>query len=119
MNTTAQQSLMVRGPAMPQPSIAITQESAKEISKQLPDTAPGPYYVSVMKDGGDYRLLSGPYDNHADALIQVDPARAVAEKLDVKATWYYFGTVRMAEDFKGDGILQKMGYSLDCKKVPS
>lgn len=95
------------------------QQSPDVRGKQIPDTAPGPYYVSVMKDGGDYRLLSGPYDNHADALMQVDAARAVAEKLDVKATWYYFGTARMTEDFKGDGILQKMGYSLDCKKVVS
>ncbi len=115
MNRIAQQSVTVRGPELS--TAAITQETAEQIADQMPDTKPGPYYVSVMKDGGDTRLLSGPYPTHAEALMKVDAAKNIAQSIDPKSIWYYFGTVRMAEDFKGDAILQKLGYSLDCKKV--
>lgn len=78
---------------------------------QAPDTAPGAYYVSVMRDRGDYRLLAGPFiDDHAAALAKVDQVRGIAEDLDPKACWYSFGTCRL--DINPDkappaGILNK------------
>ena len=86
---------------------------------QIPDNAPGPYYISVTRDGTttDARLVSGPYDQHADALALVDKARRVCETMDVKAVWYAFGTVRMRPDYNVPGILQKQGYSLDIEKA--
>lgn len=60
------------------------------------DSKPGLYYVSVVNGVGDYRLLAGPFVNdHAAALGWVDRARCEAEKIDPKAVWYSFGTVRL------------------------
>lgn len=62
---------------------------------QVPDTQPGFYYVSVRKDNGDTRLLSGPYvNNHAAALADVDTYKAKAIAADPKAHWYAYGTMR-------------------------
>ena len=82
---------------------------------QVPDTAPGPYYVSVIRDGSpsDARLVSGPYPTHKEALDLVDRARRLCERLDPKACFYAFGTVRMKDTFDTIGILQKYGYGLD------
>ena len=35
---------------------------------EVPDTAPGPYYVSCLDDFDRLFLVSGPYDKHADAI---------------------------------------------------
>jgi hypothetical protein len=61
---------------------------------QLPDTKPGPYFVSVA-DAGRVALLAGPYDTHAEALAKVDHAQTLAEERDSRAVFYGFGTVRM------------------------
>lgn len=76
---------------------------------QEPDTRPGPYYVSVRRDDGDFRLLSGPYLLHASALAAVAEARTIATDLDSRAVWYSFGTVRMKPEFSEPGILNRLG----------
>lgn len=75
---------------------------------QQPDTKPGFYYVSVVRDRGDYRLLRGPFENdHAGALAAVREATNKAIELDPKAHWYSFGTCRLDEN-AGPGILDKL-----------
>lgn len=78
---------------------------------QNPDTKPGDYYVSVVNDRGDTRLLSGPYrDNHAAAVADVDKAKHIAQDIDPKAVWYAYGTVRVDHDVAGPGVLNKHGF---------
>lgn len=64
---------------------------------QLPDTKPGHYYVSAIKDGhqGLYALLLGPFSQHQQALDQVDAVNTMACKLDPRAHWYSYGTCRL------------------------
>lgn len=73
------------------------------------DTAPGPYYVSVVRDAAkgavDCRLLAGPFATHAEALAKVERCREVACDIDPRAHWYGFGTVRMAPDYDKPGAL--------------
>lgn len=77
---------------------------------QIPDTAPGPYYVSVVRESGDYRLLAGPYDSHQAALDNVEKARAIAEKVDRRAVWYAYGTCRITDgSYSGPGLLNVRG----------
>ena len=84
---------------------------------QVPDTQPGPYYISVMKNSGDCRALSGPYEKHADALALVDKARRISEQMDDRAIWYAFGTLRIKDTSCTDpGILQKVGYNLALER---
>lgn len=64
---------------------------------QIPDPRPGAYYVSA-RDAKRYALLLGPFDNHADALAQVDAAKRKAYELDPRASFYAFGTLRLADD---------------------
>jgi hypothetical protein len=61
---------------------------------QTPDTKPGPYYVSAT-DAGKFHLMAGPYNQHADALADVDRARNIACKHDGRAHFMAWGTVRM------------------------
>jgi hypothetical protein len=76
-------------------------------SSSSPDTRPGFYYVSVVRDGGDYRLLRGPFENdHVSALAAVDASREEAIALDPRAFWYAYGTVRTDVDC-GPGILDR------------
>jgi hypothetical protein len=86
---------------------------------QLADTAPGPYYISVIRESGfkDARLVSGPYSTHQEALDLVDKARRIAEQHDSRAAWYAFGTLRMKDAFAEPGILQKWGYDLNLKRT--
>lgn len=73
---------------------------------QEPDPRPGAYYVSVVRDGArlDYRLLLGPFAEHARALAAVDAVRLEADRLDPRAVWYAFGTCRV-EGGAGPGSL--------------
>ena len=50
------------------------------------------YYVSVVRDGGAYRLLAGPFDDHQAALNMVDQTTRLAHDLDRQSIWYGFGT---------------------------
>ena len=93
-----------------------TQAIIVPLDAQTPDTAPGPYYISVMKDGGDWRAVSGPYDKHADALGLVDKARRICEQMDYRSVWYAFGTVRIRAPATEPGILQKQGYNLALER---
>lgn len=79
--------------------------------KQAPDTAPGPYYVSVIRPEkpSDPRLLAGPYALHAAALADVAKATDIATDLDPKASFYAFGTIRMRSGYDTPGILNKLG----------
>ena len=77
---------------------------------QTPDTKPGDYYVTMVRDDGDrgrrVAWLAGPFrDDHAGALAMVDQARAIAEEVDPRAFWDAFGTSRV-DHFRGPtGVL--------------
>lgn len=76
---------------------------------QQADTKPGPYYVSVRRDDGQYRLLSGPFPKHEEALAKVDAAMRIAMDLDPRACWYLFGTCRIEDPaFAEPGILNDL-----------
>ena len=76
---------------------------------QQPDNAAGNYYVSVRRHDGLTRLLRGPFRNdHSAALAAVSDASSQAERLDPKAVWHIYGTVRMAETYAEPGILDRL-----------
>lgn len=86
----------------------------------IPDTKPGPYYVSAIRDasGDPWYPVSGPYKTHKAALAQVEPARVLCEKLDARALWMSFGTVRTGPGgYDEPGSLQRAGYDLKLRKV--
>lgn len=77
---------------------------------QKPDTKKGFYYVSVRKDDGAARLLSGPYvDDHAAAIADVDKYQQMACAADPKAHWYAYGTMRSDTLIAGKCIFNNMG----------
>lgn len=82
---------------------------------QIPDTQPGPYYVSVI-DGSRYALISGPYDTHAEALALVEKAKSIATSLDPRSCFAAFGTARTKDGYNHPGVLQRWGYSLQLEK---
>lgn len=61
--------------------------------EQVPDTKPGPYYVSAI-DAGRVFLLAGPYPLHATALALVNRVRDIACDNSPKGIWMNYGTVR-------------------------
>lgn len=75
---------------------------------QTIDIAPGPYYVSAV-DGNRYFLMAGPYDNHAQALADVDRARVIADERDPRACFMSWGTCRSRNGDRGPGALNKAG----------
>jgi hypothetical protein len=82
----------------------------------IPDSKPGPYYVSVV-DAGRYALVSGPYEQHAEALEKVDPARRICAELNPRTVFYAFGTCRLEEPANAPrGKLQEWGYDLNLIK---
>lgn len=85
--------------------------------EQAPDARPGFYYVSVVRDANDYRLLRGPFVNdHAGALAAVDAARYRAYDLDPRAYFYAYGTCRLDND-AGPGILDKLDAAAAARRV--
>jgi hypothetical protein len=61
------------------------------MTDQTPDTRPGFYYVSVMRDGSrgrQYVRLRGPYPTHTEALDAVPMARHEAIDRDPRGTPY-------------------------------
>ena len=72
---------------------------------QQPDTRPGNYYVTVLRDNGDYRPLYGPFGDHQTALNAVNAVMRRAIELDPRASWYAFGTARLPDSFTRPGIL--------------
>jgi hypothetical protein len=57
-------------------------------------TDTGFFYASIRREGGDFRLMLGPFPTHAEALAAVDLARELAERSDARAHWYAYGTCR-------------------------
>ena len=55
---------------------------------------PVTFYVTAIKDSGEWVPLAGPYPTHADALDAVGRARRRAAKVDARACWYAYGTAR-------------------------
>ena len=76
---------------------------------QQPDTQPGNYYVTVIRDGHKDRVraLAGPFVNdHAKALAMVATVRALAIQIDPWSAFYNFGTSRI-EGYDAPGILNE------------
>ena len=77
---------------------------------QKPDTKPGPYYVSVRRENGDYRFLAGPYDTHQAALDDVPKVSELAYKYDPRGVWYSYGTCRITDgSYTEPGIFNAKG----------
>lgn len=66
----------------------------------------GKYYVSAV-DGPSYFLMAGPYSTHAAAQAHRDIALGIADKIDGRAWFMSWGTVRMADDCEKQGVLNK------------
>lgn len=64
------------------------------MTEQIPDAAPGPYFVSAIDHDKIY-LMAGPYETHAEALANVDKALQVAFEHDGRAWFMAWGTVRI------------------------
>lgn len=71
-----------------------------------PDPRPGFYYVSAI-DAGRSARLDGPYPTHAEALGEVERARAALVQMDPRAWFYAFGTCRSETDL-GPGYLRAL-----------
>ena len=75
---------------------------------QAPDIKPGNYYVSCRLDDGRTVCLAGPFrDDHAAALALVDRAAIEADKLDPRAPWYSYGTLRTDYTYDRPGLLNQ------------
>ncbi len=62
---------------------------------QMPDTNPGNYYVTAVRDDGAVAFLAGPFENdHAGALAALPKAKQVACDIDPRGHWYSYGTAR-------------------------
>ena len=72
----------------------------------------GAYYVSAV-DAGHVFLMAGPYQTHADALADVDKALEIADSKDGRSWFMGWGTVNVAERYKGKlfplGKLNELG----------
>ena len=72
----------------------------------------GAYYVSCT-DAGNLWLMAGPYQTHAEALAHVDHALKIADSKDGRAWFMGWGTVNVAEKYKGKllplGRLNELG----------
>lgn len=75
------------------------------------------FYVSVLRDGKQRSILSGPYATNDDAMAQIDHAFALACHLDEWCAFDAFGTCSI-ENGKATGVLQRNGFPLDLRKVP-
>ena len=79
-----------------------------------PESCPanGAYYVSCT-DADKLWLMAGPYQTHAEALAQVDKALHIADSKDGRAWFMGWGTVNVAEKYKGKllplGRLNELG----------
>ena len=65
--------------------------------EQLALRKPGhSFYVTVVDDGR-HGFLLGPYDTHSEAKDNVNRGRSLAEKSDVRAAFYGFGTAQAVD----------------------
>jgi hypothetical protein len=60
----------------------------------------GGFYVTCV-DGPRVGYLLGPYQTHEAALDEVELGRRLAERVNARACWWGFGTVR----YRGPGFL--------------
>lgn len=78
------------------------------MTTQSPDTQPGNYYVSLIRDKKT-ALLAGPFvNNHAAALAMVQQAKDAAYEADPMTWWDAIGTARMPLDYTVPGKLNAM-----------
>jgi hypothetical protein len=72
------------------------------------DARPGFYYVSIGRDdGSDAKILArGPFATHREAILAIPGAKRAAERVDVRACWYSYGTARSETD-QGSGKLDR------------
>jgi hypothetical protein len=68
---------------------------------------PGGFYVTV-KDGGRTGWLLGPYGTHEEALDLVGAGRKLAESVNDRAFWYAYGTSRIVDGRRPDGLLNSL-----------
>ena len=57
------------------------------------DRQPGRYYVTAI-DSGRVALLAGPFRSHEAALARVQPCKHIANLVDSRAVWWFYGTSR-------------------------
>ena len=83
-----------------------------ESGDHMPDTKPGPYYVSVKDGETQFALASGPYPTHTEALALVDRVRDICVENDGYAHFLSYGTVRCKPECNSPGRLQQWGWNL-------
>lgn len=71
------------------------------------------YYVSCVNDVNQLALLLGSYETHQEALDNVRRATDMAYKVDPRAPWYAYGTVKMANGHR-EGKLNKLCEEAHC-----
>jgi hypothetical protein len=86
------------------------QTKTKTWNPTSPDNRPGDYFVSAIRNDGDYVLLAGPFRNHQAALDMVTSASRAAYDIDHRAPWYSYGTCRMEH---GSGLTGKLNRVLN------
>ncbi len=68
------------------------------------------YYVTII-DGPRHNFLLGPYENHQDAIDNVDRVRDEANERVPESWFYAFGTASIEADVApGPGLFQKKGW---------
>jgi hypothetical protein len=73
------------------------------------------FYVSVIDRNNSagrinrFGLLAGPFPTHEQAESLVDAARAAAEKIDLFACFYGFGTCRVADGSRDGRLNRELG----------
>jgi len=72
------------------------------------------FYVSVYSNGR-VGLLLGPYGTHQEALDHVPMGKAAAERVDARAFWYAYGTVRVEGPPWPKAVLEGRGHGCEHK----
>jgi hypothetical protein len=67
----------------------------------------GVYYVTCV-DGPAWWKMAGPYATHGEALADVDRARGIADKIDGRAWFMGWGTVRAKDGDAKPGRLNAL-----------
>lgn len=59
----------------------------------------GDYYVTCIRDDGQFKALAGPYEHHADALEAVSTITWIYRNLshDASAPFHSYGTARIRD----------------------
>jgi hypothetical protein len=99
-------SCLINGARQANSGESLVIEFPQETDEQKPDLRPGNYYVSA-RDAGNYWLLAGPWNTHAEALAQVKAVWDHCRRADpIRAEWKAYGTCRRSlEDIAQASIL--------------